>query len=639
MTESMAVLAAGCILQLARTELTATSDGWEETLRLEVVAEPTCPTITFPLPARARWVGGRAKAKYIDGTGLRLTEARWEHLPPDLAGQSRTVLHLPDLWQGDRVRVDVSRTFPPGPLVLAGNDGVPWTVHAGVDVDLSASEGATRHPRRNRLTTQGGSVTATAPNHTPHSPAVVLTPPERARLERTITLQVPGGDPQIALYPGAGSMRRVELRWTVDPSERTSGLLVPAPDGVELSFEAEPERVADLIMDAGVPRVRVQPFEGRARVRVSWTEADAPTYGARRPDEAELAVHVDDGRIAWEGDAWRLVEVNGRPVLPDRTRLLQGLDARFRDVSIPEPGAPASLRGQPASWELAEALIPALEERVVAATWPAEPLWPRRLLRARRSRAVTPIEATLILARWSSQLGFDAQWAVVRPHPLAEPAPVHSPAGYERPVLRLRLADEERWIDATCTVCATFELPLDLQGAPALGPGIETTPPQAPGRWYSSEQAGEVTWELHGTAALGVREWLATVPAEDRSRRLAEHMAGAGARLVASDGLADAGADVRLVAVGPGGVDPLVLSPAPGDVWVPWIGERVVDRPGRPAVTVARALDTNALRYRAQGTQESLVILARRVPAADRSALAAAREQPVPPPPAGPDSE
>lgn len=627
MSEPAVLLAAGCMLQAADVRLDAEPNGWTETLELEVHADPVCPSITVPMAPNTVWRHGRARARYVDGTGQRYTEPHWEHRPATLNGSSEVVLHLPDLFDGDRVTVRVTRSLPPGPRVIQ-TSAASWSVRSSGETVIDADGQVARHPRRNEVSGTGTEIVTVTAAHHPAAPVVEpLLPPESARLERTVVLDVPTGDPQQRLYPGGGSSQRVEVRWIVEPSQKVSGLLVPSPRGAEIQVEAEPARIASLLTDAGVPRVRVEPFEGRARVRASWTEPDAPTFGARVPGEDELSVVVANGHVVWEGDAWRLLEVHGAPVLPDRARLVAGLDTRFRAVSFPEPGAPAALRGRAPSWELAEALLPELQKRVVMASWPSDPLWPRPLVRARRTGVITPIEAALTLVRWGNQLDFRADWALAYPRTGPATGPIDSPSGYTHPLVRLQLGDEVRWLDPSCEVCAPFELPLALQGARLLSPAETETPPPVPARLSVTHGPDTVTWEATGAAALSVREWLAAVPRDVRSAQLAARMAGPGARLRESEGLADPGAPIRLVAQGTAPPDVLALQ----DSWVHWVGDIVVtleDELAGPPLE----LSNGVLTYLRAGNTESLTVTQRALDDGVRGAIRAARAEALSPP-------
>ena len=174
--------------------------------------------------------------------------------------------------------------------------------------------------------------------------------------------------------------------------------------------------------------------------------------------------------------------------------MIKAIDARFRAASLPEPGAPMELRGREATWDLAAELRPTVLGRSPIGGWPSDPLWPRKLAKARRSAALSPSEAALVMWLYARQLQIDADWAVVRPAS-SGPGQGPSPAGYNAPALRVRIGADERWIDPACAVCAPFELPPELEGASAIGPGSESTPAPSVGR-HEVRVAGDRL--LHG---------------------------------------------------------------------------------------------------------------------------------------------
>ncbi|MCA9494499.1 MAG: hypothetical protein KC621_31445, partial [Myxococcales bacterium] len=408
-------------------------------------------------------------------------------------------------------------------------------------------------------------------------PAATPLPAGDVRTDEHLTLIVPDGDPQIALYPGGGSSVRVERFLVVPPSDVDRAWPLDAPPESSVRVQTEPAGAAEVASDPTRHWLRVAASDAPARVTLSWEQPDAPTFGERDPDVGELVVSVDHGEIGWDGDAWVLTKVNGRAVMPDRAALVRALDRRFRYAAIPEPGAPVELRGRAPDWDLAADLRPTLLERAPVGTWPADPLFPRRLHKARKTGALTPLEAALTLWLYATQLKLEASWALVRP---ASRGPGHlaSPAGFDHPLVRVTVDGEVRWIDPACTVCAPFEVHPDLEDADAIGPDLTRTGPSTAGVLRVSVDDDRVTWHAEGPPALLARLRLQDLPAEERGRALAAMVAGADATLVSLEGLETAGAPIDVVARrGAGPIpDPTTL-PTPGvdgSAWLPWVGVR-----------------------------------------------------------------
>ncbi|MCB9684920.1 MAG: hypothetical protein H6738_15620 [Alphaproteobacteria bacterium] len=512
------VLAAGCEL----LDQQVTTAGAAEELRAEIVDRGGCRWVDVPLEAGVTLADHRAVERRGDGTRVKLDDQRWEISDRSLSGAASARLHLPDLLGGDRVVLEITRERVA--------EAPPRTLPAG-DV----------------------------------------------RTDEHLTLVVPDGDPQIALYPGGGSSVRVERFLVVPPSEEDRAWPLDAPPEVAVRLQTEPTGAAELVSDPTRQWLRVAASDAPARITVSWEQPDAPTFGERGPYLGDLVVSVDHGEIVWDGDAWVLTQVNGRAVLPDRGALVRALDRRFRYAAMPEPGAPVELRGRAPDWDLAADLRPTLAERAPVGAWPSDPLFPRRLHKARKSGALTPLEATLTVWLYATQLKLDATWALVRPAPEGPGHPA-SPAGFVRPLVRVTVDGESRWIDPSCTVCAPFEVHPDLEDADALGPQVEHTGPVTPGVLRVSLDGERVAWHAEGPPALLARLRLQSLPDDQRGRALAALVAGAGATLVSVEGLENAGEPIDVVARrGTGPVpDPTTL-PTPGadgSAWLSWVGVR-----------------------------------------------------------------
>lgn len=583
------ILAAGCVLQVSHTDLNDTGDGWLEATRWEIAAVGApCPHVDLQIPPGVELQQLRARARLGDGTSRKLDD-RFESAPPTLTGLRELRLHLPDLLPGDRVLVDAVRLWPqsvwhwsPAPALhaeLRVPRDVPLETRGEVHPSKRRGVWATRPgPDESAVVRAPGAETATEPPLPPFEPAGVV------EVHRTLHLRVPTGDPQLHLFPGGGSSVRTDLALHFPPHLHRRGHVVPLPEAREgLQFTASPAGSARLVERSDGVLVLVEPSEGPTRVALSWVAPDAPTFGERPAGEA-MTVDAPGGRVVWEGDAWLLVAMHDRPVLPARSALVRALDRRFREAALSGPALPQEMRGLPATWENAALLRDVLHERAVPATHPSDPLWPRRLQAARRSGVVSPTEAALVTWLYAQQLGLQADWALVRPAPRGPGAPT-SPAGLEHALVRLELDGEVRWVDPSCAVCGPFELPPDLEGATALGPGIDHTPDPTPGRWVAEVDAATIRWRLEGPPALLLRAWLADLPADERASGLAERMAGPGATLLQVDGVGEPGSPITALARRGSGLsaDPLSLPVPRSDdtAWVPWIGERTVRWIGR----------------------------------------------------------
>jgi hypothetical protein len=330
--------------------------------------------------------------------------------------------------------------------------------------------------------------------------------------------------------------------------------------------------------------------------------------------------------------------VNDRPVIPQRDALIKGLGRRFRNAAIPEPGLPNALRGQVASWELAAALPDAIAERAEVMHWPNSALWPRRLVKARKTGALTASEAALTLWLYANQAELRASWALVHAAPQGPGGDV-SLAGYNDLLIRIWHGNEERWMDLGCGVCGPFEVRPELLESNAIGPGVDQSPDLPVGRWTVVIADDWVRWELDGPPALELRRWLAPIAPEDTWPALASRIAGPGAELVEAEGVDVLGAPIRIAARRGHGVwtDPLGMPaiPAGGEGWVQWTGIRELVHIGTPGAEAS--FDMGAFEYRRFNQDGNLVetqaIGDRSIPHKDAVALRAARTPPAAPEP------
>jgi hypothetical protein len=599
----------GCVVERAEVRLEGEGDRVAAELDLDVASDGECRRLSFPLPEGAVLGELEASERRNDGTRVRLDATRWALSARAPDGGATATLHVPDLWARDHVRVRLVREQVPAEVARAWAEG-----RAGA-----------------------------AP--TPLAAAVPT------RRERTLTLLVPPGDPQLALHPEGAASSHVDESWTLPPSEVERAFVPELPPGIAPQLRAEPAGAAELVAVGGVWQVRVPASEGAARLVVSWDDPRCPTHGERGDLDA-LAVRVE-GEVTWEGDRWTLTRVGDRVVLPSRDALVRGLDRRFRSAAIPEPGVPSDLRGAPATDALLAELRPVLAVRAPTLAHTAvDPLFVRPLAKARRAGALTPTEAAVTLWLYARQLRFDAHWALARPAPTetlppGAPEPL-SPAGYTAPLLVVVTPEGDRWIDPTCGSCAPFELPPALEGARVLSPsGRVRTPEPTPGAVRVDVTGDAVTLEAEGAPALLLRRALSEVPASARADALAEAVAGPGARLREVAGLDTGGAPLRVVATpGAGPVpDPAALpSPsASGDWWFDWIGTRTFTHPGdavprevaldglRDVVTVADGRVTHALSVTERRIVADLAAFA--PPPAPEPAVSPLPPDPAPPSP------
>lgn len=616
------LLAAGCLLQIVETQLSHDEHTWRERTVYEVGAEPVCAWIEVPLGPQAELLSIKGKAVLGDGQRRKFGEERFEERPRGADGAGAVRVHTPDLLGGDRAVVEVVRRWhrdeldwaPGGPrlALLDAPSDAQLTLHGDFERDrmlFAESPDPSWHV----------GIAPSAPMQV--APLPSAPPGGDVQRSRRLVLEVPRGNPQLLLYPGAGSVVRIDEFLTFPASTLPQGASVPVAEGQDIEVRVEPDGAATVERGPTWATVTVRPTEGPVRVALRWVEPDAPTYG-ERGDLTELIVDAPEGSVAWEGDGWRLVDLRKAPVLPSARLLVKALDHRFLSRSQPEPALPTDLRGGQPTWELAAALRPTVWDRASPAI-PGDPLWPRKLVKARKSGVLTSTEAALILWLYARQAGLRADWALARP---AHDGPGYasSPAGYRHGLVRLGGGDDVRWIDPSCRVCGPFELPPHLEGASVLSPGATSTPPPTEGSDALSQVEEGLRWRLVGPPALQLRLDMQSIPQAERGDAIAERVGGPGAALVEVEGLGTAGAPI-VATVEPGeglGYDPLALPPPgpDGTVWLDWVGTRAHrwqsdDDPGPAEVTAG------PLTYRRVVTdgliEEVLVVSERRIPAAD----------------------
>lgn len=399
-------------------------------------------------------------------------------------------------------------------------------------------------------------------------------------VQRVLRLDAPAGrDPRSTLIRGGGSQLTIEDEIRFVPG-RDTGLrahLLTAPAGMRLAGSPEVDGKGLVAASkTGDQALLVAPARSRARFQVRWTAPDVPTCG-RTPEGIAQTVVAPAGDVREDETGWWLHAWENMALATDRERVVAGLQARFNRRSLPEPGMPMRLRGRLRGWDLASELVETLRDRAVITELPGqEPLWPRRLYAARKSGAVSPFEAALIVRMYALQAKFEADWVLVRP--LGErPGPELCPSTYGAMLVRLRLEGEERWLDPGCAACAPFEVRPELLGRPALGWMATRTPDPDPGRFAIAQDGDRITWILEGPAALELRRWLRERPVKGRAAALAAYMAGPGAKLLKVEGAAELGVPIRAEAIAADAQsvpDPLSHLLPPVDGALTWPGVR-----------------------------------------------------------------
>ena len=631
-------ISSACTLLILQTTVTPTDTGWRESIEGHLSATPACKSYDLVLPPGVTLGEHRARITFGDGTRKKVEAMQWETLPRTLADNGRVRVHLPELLGGDAVRLRYERIWTTdGPFVWSPGSSRPLHAEFQAPASLDWETQGVQCTRSSRCWASEPDAEAQVVLRTPSSsrtatpPYGDLLPPSKpVQIHKTLTLGVPPGDPQLRLYPGGGAIQHWETFLTFEAEDRPRGVLVPLPsdhDALEIVVEPR-EGVEAIVRPDGVLLV-VAASEGPARAAVSYDAPDAPTFG-EVPEGETLEVEARKGRIQWEGRTWWLSAIHEKPILPSRKALEKALEYRFRALSIPQPGIPTELRGRKVDWELIGALRPTLSTRAQPATWASDPLFPRKLIRARNSGAVSETEAALTLWLYAKELSIDAQWVLVRPA-TSGAGYLTSPAGYDHALLLVGHEQSSRWIDPSCRVCGPFEIRPELEGASALGGGLIETRAPSPGVSSALIGGDAIRWELTGTAALALRLWLQTIPEPERPDALAHRIAGPHATPIDVTGLDELGAPIRITAERGTGIfaDPLSLPPLRADqtTWVETVGERWVRWAGRTADE--SAFDGDALTYKrtVEGGDlvEVLTIKKRQIGADDIAGLQAAR--------------
>jgi hypothetical protein len=546
-------MAAGCVLLASNTQLSVDGGAILEKTDLRVESAAECHSLRISLPPGVVILHKSGVQKNSDGTRLKIEEIQWTQSIRGLDDRATLTLHLPAMQTGDQAHVRLHRQWPEGSS-WHWTPGQPsagfakLTLRGALRTATSQRRFTVEHPEA-EFSVAVRSETHPILDGFPSDFSEFAPPSEPVQLEQTLKIQVPPGDPLIALWPGAGSQVEVteQLDFLPEPNERV--YIIPLRPGAhKLEWSAEPKGSAILTQRTDDAVVVLPSSEGPARLLVRYLAPDAPTYGSvpvRENTVVHQVIRAPNGRVQWEPNKkyWRLASIEDHPVLPNRAVLVRSLTARFEAASIPEPGLPMSLRGRQTNWELAAELRPTLMGRVRPATWTADPLWPRPLMKARKSEAVSPTEATLILQRYAEQAGFYADWNFVRLDSEGSELAT-SPAGFEASILRVVWGDEARWVDPLCELCGDFELRPELYGRALLGPAETASPPLPKGAWTIVVDGSTLLWELTGPAALNLRRWVQAHGLGD----LVGLVAGDGGQIVETSGLAEPEQTIRLQA-------------------------------------------------------------------------------------------
>lgn len=358
--------------------------------------------------------------------------------------------------------------------------------------------------------------------------------------------------------------------------------VIPVPGGARFSDTPEARAAAGLEDVPGGLRVAA----GTAEARVRYELRGAAPQGVERIPAGSLTlaspgvewvvrgsdgveVKPVPGGVRAEAPAggvvrWRVASVGGRPVIPDLSTFIAGLEWRFARVSLPEPAVPMGLRGE----RDRAALLDSLYEQVRAMPTGRLPggaaLSPRHLNRAWRSGWGTDVEKGLILHRFLGQEKFPARWALTG----SDPDP-DTYTGYDTLLVLTELEGVPVWLDPGCHTCAPGEIRPRWMGRPAIG--AVAALPRAEGalsrRLSLRNEIFEARFSLTGAAALWAREALAEIEPDRRLARLAELLGMPGAEVQSVEGLDAPGEPVvaRLAGAAP------PRAPFPADE-TPWVG-------------------------------------------------------------------
>lgn len=201
---------------------------------------------------------------------------------------------------------------------------------------------------------------------------------------------------------------------------------------------------------------------------------------------------------------WRVSSAGGEPVIPDLRTFVDGLEWRFRQVSLPEPALPAGFALATDLYQRVLDIHALVGSRMHEGVIPgADPLRPRALNRAWRSGWGSSVERGLVLMRLLQQQQVPVTWLVTGAR--AEPFTL---TGYDTMILAVAAEGGDLLLDPSCRLCAPGEVSTTLAGRAAVG-GAEVVP-LAPGRLERSISLSGSEFNVRvnatGAAALWLRE-------------------------------------------------------------------------------------------------------------------------------------
>ncbi len=260
---------------------------------------------------------------------------------------------------------------------------------------------------------------------------------------------------------------------------------------------------------------------------------------------------------------WRVSSMAGASVIPDEQTFVEGLDWRFRQVSLPEPAIPVRYGSMTDSEALARALYGEVQALVDGWLPGPSPLHPRQLNRAWRSGWATPVEHALILDRLLKQAQVVSAWMLT-----GESPEFLTLTGYDRMLVAARLGERDVLLDPACVVCAFDEVSTRVAGKRAVGAAAVV--PLSAGQLTRKltlvgNEFGAVV-AASGAAALWLREASWGLGEVRRNEVLATSLGMEGARVTLVEGLESLGQPLRVELTSP-------RPPAPVfTIEPPWIG-------------------------------------------------------------------
>ncbi len=529
-----------------------------------------CAQVDFASPSAAPITGLDVDVQRPDGRDPKPGDDRIGPVAsaadPSFAPSAGLRVHLPELMAGDLLVVEVARSWPAG-QALAWRPGARGALELATldipdDLPTTVVGGAVEDGRRRWSL---ASVPAEDPLSLGDGPAGS---PGGPTWQARLALALPERKPLRAL----GDDRKSAVVAQFSQQAGAPFRVAPPLGAVDAWCEQTAARTP--CADVGGVAWGIDPAQG---ARWGWRTPGSWPSGvvALPPGATAQAVTVDlpAGRVATTSPrpdllTWRVVTLDGVPVLPDATAAEQLVARLAVQASIPEPGLGAALKGRKKEASAVPDVLDALRDRMHPGQLPGQPLLaPRKLSRARRSHWGTPWELAVVLTRYLQQLKLDAVPLPVRPVELGPPDPA-AVAGWPAAVVRVQLPEGGvTWIDPSCGSCAPGQLRSHLDGAPALSPVVSALPPLPASTWLREVSADQVVVTIEGPLAVDLREQLLAVPAARRAAHLAATLVAPGASLLEHEGLATNTGSMRLVFGRPDGrlVPPLDVAAQAGE--------------------------------------------------------------------------